>query len=110
VTFISIARKLLTVYLKIGDEIFSTCFRIFYVKKIDAIRLIYYYFIALFHEIITAVKLQVRPITCHGRQRRGFRGIIPFFFNLGSRWGGWLTSRLDYFAPEKRPGTLGIGG
>ena len=37
------------------------------------------------------------------KAQRWSRGILYSFFNLGARWGGWLTPRPGRFTPAKDP-------
>jgi hypothetical protein len=54
-------------------------------------------------------KVRFHPVAGHTGPE-GSRGIALLFHNLGTRWGGWSTSRPGRFYARERPGNHCTGG
>jgi hypothetical protein len=55
-------------------------------------------------------KGKVRPRIGYEDPKESLGARIYYFFNLGARWGGWLTPRFSRFTPGKEIGAPFIGG
>ena len=53
-------------------------------------------------KVLTGIKVKVKFAPAHAmKAQRGSRGIALLLFNLGARWGGWLTPHPRRFTPGK---------